>query len=260
MNRLQSDVDSYLRLELMGHMLTDHRWDGFEHDHSFEELLYVLKGSVSFCTDRQTSAVKQGEMLIVPRDLSHRVTAAVPSSFLYIGFQTNLVDLSRHTLQVLPQDYTGDLTVLAMRLKDMADEAFTKGTPFGEFSSQLLTFLIPALCSLETGSAEQDPKVILSNKVKQYIKHHYQRPIRVDEIAASLYHSPHYLGNIFASVNGMTIKEYTLQYKMQKAIWLLQNSESTVGDIAAMLGYESAHYFSKCFKAYFGFSPSTLRK
>ena len=85
MERLQADIDAVIRLELVGHMLTDHRWDGFEHRHSFEELLYILKGPVSFCTQQQTVLLQQGETLLVPRDVSHRVTATAPSSFLYLG-------------------------------------------------------------------------------------------------------------------------------------------------------------------------------
>lgn len=259
MNRLQSDVDAYLRLELMGHMLTDQQWGGFEHDHSFDELIYVLKGPVTFRSHENTLTLQQGELLLIPRDLPHSITSAFPSSFLYIGFTTNLVDIKHHVLQPFSKQYTADFALLATHLEDIADRAFHEGTPFSDFSSQVLSFMIPALCSLKTESHEQDPKVILSNKIKQYIKHNYHKPIRVDEIAAGLYHTPHYLGNVFAAVNGMTIKEYALQYKMQKAIMLLQNGERSVTDVAALLGYDTAHYFSKCFKNYYGFSPSTLK-
>ncbi len=259
MKRMQADVDAFLRLELMGHMLTDQRWDGFEHSHPFEELIYVLKGPVTFSCEEKTLVINQGEMMIVPKDLSHRIVSATPASFLYIGLRTSLLDLLEHSLQPFSKDITADVSILAMKMSDMAEKAFADGVSFADFSDQILVFLIPALSSMCKKRVELDQKRILSDKIKQYIKHNYHRPIRVDEIAASLYHTPHYLGNVFAAVNGVTIKEYAMQYKMQRAITLLQNGNYTVSDVAEMVGYESAHYFSKCFKSYYGVSPSTLK-
>lgn len=259
MNRLQADVDALLRLELIGHMLTDHSWDGFVHDHSFLELVYVLKGPVKLWAEDESITLQTGEMILVPEGMPHRIISVQPASFLYLGFKTNLIHASEHAMKVFHKEQTADLSVFAVHCEDMVEKAFSQGVSLTEFAPQFLAFLIPALCSLEYGRVEQDPKEILSNKVKQYIKRNYQKPIRVSEIAASLYHSPHYIGNVFAQVNGMTIKEYTLQYKMQKALWLLQNANTSVADIAGRLGYDSAHYFSKCFKSYFGFTPSEIQ-
>jgi AraC-like DNA-binding protein len=59
-------------------------------------------------------------------------------------------------------------------------------------------------------------------------------------------------------VNGMTIKEYVLQHKMEKAVTLLSKRKQSISEIARLLGYESPNYFSKCFKNYYGFSPTKL--
>ncbi|MBR3844515.1 MAG: helix-turn-helix domain-containing protein [Clostridia bacterium] len=255
MNRLQADLDAAIGIELLGHMLTDTFWDGFEHDHTFDELLYVLKGPVTLLAGEQSHTLNRGDFALVSKGIQHRITSREPASFLYVGFRTNLFHVG---LQMLPKNKTAELAVLALELEDMADKALCDGVPLADFSARLLVNLVPALLSLEQGREEPDPKRILSHKVKQYIKENYHKPIRVDEIAAGLYHSPHYVGNVFAAVNGVTIKEYALQYKMQKAIALLQKGEGSVAQIAARLGYDSPHYFSKCFKGYYSFSPSKL--
>ena len=97
-------------------------------------------------------------------------------------------------------------------------------------------------------------------EIKEYIQNNLHKAIRVDEIAAGLYHSPHYIGNVFASINGVTIKEYALQCKMQKALNLLGIKGLSVAETARKLGYDSAHYFSKCFKKRMGFSPREYKK
>ena len=49
-------------------------------------------------------------------------------------------------------------------------------------------------------------------------------------------------------------------YLLQKARELVGISEIPMGEIAGMLGFEDALYFSKKFRAYYGMSPSQYRK
>lgn len=256
MNRLQVELDLTIRLEFMGHMITDTFWDGFEHTHAFDEFLYILKGPVLLKCGEESRQLQRGEFCFVPKNTTHRVMSREPASFLYVGFQTNLAPCS--AVKVVSKSKTASLAELSVSLEEMAEKALVDRVPFTVFSPDLLVKLIPALCSLEHQQETKDPKVVLSDKVKQYIKENYHKPIRVDEIAAGLYHSPHYVGNVFAAVNGITIKEYVLQYKMQKALALLGNEGLSVSGVATALGYDSPHYFSKCFKSHFGFSPSKL--
>ncbi|QJD85475.1 AraC family transcriptional regulator [Cohnella herbarum] len=64
---------------------------------------------------------------------------------------------------------------------------------------------------------------------------------------------------LFKKETGMTPKEYLLKMKMKKAIVLLQESRQSITSIADQLGYDSIHYFSKQFSAFYGISPSRFR-
>ncbi len=256
MNRLQADLDVGIRLELMGHMLTDTFWDGFSHTHTFDEILYILKGPVTLVHGDSALELMRGDFALVKKGREHRVTSQEPASFLYVGFQTNLVSGEGEAVKVFPKNKSSHTNELAKYLEEISDLAFRENTPLETFSGQTILHLLPALLSLNENGLSVDPKTVLANKVKEYVKRNLAKPIRVDEIAAGLYHSSHYVGNVFASVNGLTIKEYALQCKMQKALELLGNKGLSVADTARKLGYDSAHYFSKCFKNYYGFSPS----
>lgn len=256
MNRLQADLDVGIRLELIGHMLTDTFWDGFSHTHTFDEILYILKGPVTLVYGDTSLELNRGDFALVNKGTEHRVTSKEPASFLYIGFQTNLVSLESGAIKVFPQNQTSRISEFAKYLDEISDLAFRDNTPLETFSGQTVMNLLPALFSLDEKGVSVDPKTVLANKVKEYIKRNLDKPIRVDEIAAGLYHSPHYIGNVFAAVYGVTIKEYALQCKMQKALTLLGRQGLSVADTARKLGYDSAHYFSKCFKNHYGFSPS----
>ncbi len=256
MNRLQAELDANIRLELMGHMITDTFWDGFEHSHPFDEILYILKGPIVLLYNGCSVELNRGEFAFVPKNTVHQVMSREPAAFVYVGFHTNLVTVSQVT--VFSNHQTAQITGFSRSLEEMCEKALENGVPLESFSPDLFVNLIPALCSLEKTSEEKDPKQVLSDKVKHYVKLNLHKPIRVNEIAAGLYHSPHYVGNVFAAVNGITIKEYVLQYKMQKALTFLSKKGETVSGVATKLGYDSSHYFSKCFKSYYGFSPSKL--
>ncbi len=256
MNRLQADLDVGIRLELMGHMLTDTFWDGFCHSHTFDEILYILKGPVTLVHGETSLALNRGDFALVEKGAEHRVISKEPASFLYIGFQTNLVSLHFGGAKVFSKNYNPNILELSRYLDEISEKAFGESIPLETFSGQTVLHLLPALFSLDESNLSVDPKTVLSNKVKEYIQNNLHKAIRVDEIAAGLYHSPHYIGNVFALINGVTIKEYALQCKMQKALNLLGIKGLSVAETARKLGYDSAHYFSKCFKNYYGFSPS----
>ncbi|MBR4868714.1 MAG: helix-turn-helix domain-containing protein [Clostridia bacterium] len=258
MNRTQSQMNQLFRLELMGHMITDQTWDGFVHRHDFDEWIYVMKGSITCHSGEQIVSFNKGDMLLLARNAEHRITAQEPAAFLYIGFTTNLLDVCQPNIVAL-DDSNPYLVELKTRLESIAHKVFLGEGVFADYASQVMATMIPAIASLSKEKVTQSSKEILSNQIKHYIKHHLDQPIRVDDIAAGLYHTPHYLGNVFSSVNGVTIKEYVSGLKMQKAVALLQDEQASVGQVAHSLGFDSTHYFSKCFKNYYGFSPSKLR-
>lgn len=62
-------------------------------------------------------------------------------------------------------------------------------------------------------------------------------------------------------ITGITPNTYILNYKMQKAAeWLRIHPGSTVSEIAYQLGFNTARYFSLCFKDHYGISPNEYRK
>jgi AraC-like DNA-binding protein len=63
----------------------------------------------------------------------------------------------------------------------------------------------------------------------------------------------------FKEVLGQTPLEYVTEWRMQKAMPLLQNGEKKLVEIARSVGYESDAAFSKAFKRVVGVSPRDYR-
>jgi AraC-like DNA-binding protein len=64
----------------------------------------------------------------------------------------------------------------------------------------------------------------------------------------------------FAELVGMPVMQYVTQWRMQVAMSLLKSDGARVSDLAARLGYQSEAAFSRAFKRFTGFSPSTVKR
>lgn len=95
-------------------------------------------------------------------------------------------------------------------------------------------------------------------EIKEFIQFNYYFDISINEIARSQCINLNYMCNIFKKYSGVTPKQYIKKLRMERAIEVLKNYDIKVSDVAKMLGYKDALYFSKEFKKYFGFSPSQV--
>ncbi|MBQ9973929.1 MAG: AraC family transcriptional regulator [Oscillospiraceae bacterium] len=95
-------------------------------------------------------------------------------------------------------------------------------------------------------------------RVEDYIRANFMRPIRVEDIAARLSLDRRYLSRIFKAHTGLSIKEYLVRRRLEQAGRYLRRG-SSVKEAAALCGYEDAANFSKRFKQHFGVSPRDFR-
>lgn len=68
-----------------------------------------------------------------------------------------------------------------------------------------------------------------------------------------------YLSNLFSSVEGITIEQYIIRQKVEKAKELIIYDELNLSEIAYKLGYSSIAHFSSQFKKITGITPSAFK-
>ena len=89
-----------------------------------------------------------------------------------------------------------------------------------------------------------------------YIIRSLGRRVTQEEVADYLHLNPSYFSRLFKKETGETFVEFTTRTKMEKAMELIDQTTSTVEELAEMLGYDNKSYFLKCFKSFTGFTPS----
>ena len=98
------------------------------------------------------------------------------------------------------------------------------------------------------------------NKIKEYIRSHFDQGLTLEEIAESVYLSPYYISRIFKEEQGITVMDYLTKVRIEEAKKLLRNPRYNIDEISGKLGYSDPSYFSKVFRRYEGLSPSQFRQ
>lgn len=93
-----------------------------------------------------------------------------------------------------------------------------------------------------------------------WLQQNSQRPFNLLQLAAMVDISPRQFDRRFKAVVGQTPQQYLQQLRCTQAKELLQNSNLNVGDIAALVGYGDASYFSRIYRSFSGQTPSEFRQ
>lgn len=91
-----------------------------------------------------------------------------------------------------------------------------------------------------------------------YLAEHYADPtLDNDRLAALCGISTVYFRKLFRTACGMSPMHYLQQLRMAKAKEMLAGEYSSVGEVAASVGYRSIYHFSKMFRETTGMAPTT---
>lgn len=114
------------------------------------------------------------------------------------------------------------------------------------------------------GSGQAEREKICSKRaeeiihaVEMTIQENYKNcDLTVEKIAEMVYLDASYIRRIFSRYKGCTIVDFLTGYRMQEAREILKEGKLTVSQVAEQVGYMDPGYFTKCFKKYFGITPS----
>lgn len=100
--------------------------------------------------------------------------------------------------------------------------------------------------------------LLVQNAIR-YVEVHYSGRITLKDMSGELHLSPNYLCELFKRHTGKNLMEYVTEYRMIKARAYLNHVEYKVSEVAEMVGYKEAKYFSSAFKKIYGITPLEYR-
>ena len=132
----------------------------------------------------------------------------------------------------------------------------------------LLSCLFPDLSPSASASSGEAP-LLTSERDRKFrdivdmkIAHDMGNPdFMVDDLVQSTGYGRSQFYSKMLEVTGKTPKDYIRMKRMTRAAELLRSGEMiTVAEVAYKVGFSDSLYFSRCFKQYFGVTPSKYQK
>jgi AraC-like DNA-binding protein len=96
-------------------------------------------------------------------------------------------------------------------------------------------------------------------KVKEHIEDNYLELRQMDDIAAAVDLDASYISRLFKRYYHLTPYNFLLKRKMEHALDILRQGNTSVREAALSVGFEDPFHFSRVFKKFKGVSPSHIR-
>jgi len=138
-----------------------------------------------------------------------------------------------------------ELVLRSGYLEDTVDHL----TEYFAFLSQNLK----QLPSRDRAQAFQEPIV-------EYVKNHFEEEITLNNLSEMTGYSTYYFTRMFKRYFGCTMTEYLTRFRIERSKKLLEEEDCSIGEVAARCGFDSANYFTSCFRSRIGLTPSQYRK
>jgi AraC family transcriptional regulator of arabinose operon len=107
------------------------------------------------------------------------------------------------------------------------------------------------------GTRSPDPRM---ERARRFIETHFAGPFNLAEVAGQAHLSPSHFCSLFSRQFGAPPREYAMRLRLQRGAQLLANHDLAVFQVADMVGFPDALYFSRLFRKRYGVSPMEFRR
>ncbi len=239
------------------------------HGHDYYEMEFCIDGQINNIVNGSARLMSRGTLIFVsPSDLHRLEIQELPARLLKLYFRAEALSaeavglLEKEQLPLVRQ-LDADQTAVMIREFSVLQEIWAVWDPANSWSTLRLRGAAELLLGriMETETAiEHLPKSAepIMNAIA-YIRRHLADPIRLKDIADSVWLSQGHFSHLFKKFTGMSVMEYIIENRMRMARTLLTSSSLPVNKIAEQVGYRSCSLFYRHFSEAFGASPIAVR-
>jgi len=236
-----------------------------------EMLEEVVSGE--FCHEIEVQSAENGRLAVIKATLwhadiilmdiempglngieaSHQIIAQCPGTKIIFITAYSLFSYAHEAVRLGASDY-----ILKPVEKEAVIAAIRKAKEQIEAARQMVAAAEEEPVSEEN---EADKGMQLISRVRKYLQHNYMNyDVSLDSVSEMLNISSSYLSVLFKKCTGVNFIDYIQELKIKEAKELLKDPLRSASEIASIVGYESASYFTRAFKKKTGLTPSEWRK
>jgi AraC-like DNA-binding protein/mannose-6-phosphate isomerase-like protein (cupin superfamily) len=230
-------------------------WNLKAHSHPYLELIYFIEGKASVATGGDTLDVALYDLLAYPPGVTHHEMLDSTSRQEIVCLWLELGRRATLPFSFKLSDDDGELGWLCQ-------SAHRNHVRCGEHYLELEEHLLRSiLLYIEQKLALAGPsRSAALDRCRAYIDEHCVEDFDVETLAQVAYVTPSYLSRLFKKHLGTTPMRYRNAVRIEKAKHLLHIKSASVEEIADVLGFEDAKYFSHLFKSITLLTPSQFRR
>lgn len=258
-----------LRLIQIGEICLESGFEIESHPQFCFEISYIISGKGTFIFDGTETLVSAGDIIITPDNSTHSVIASKSDeiNFCYMGFnfKDSCSEIARRFFGILK-----DRQICKKISRDIYDyfkNAMTEIYRRQEFDKLLIKTYLYQIILLASRSSDNEKTEYEKTAVKtgmgqpiyliiKYIDRNIEMPLSVSGIAESLGYSTYYISHLFKSKMRITLQEYIVNQKIERAKKLMQDNRYTITQISERLSFLNIQSFSRSFKRVTGVSPT----
>lgn len=231
------------------------------------QLLFIAAGKTHFYIGGKDQVVTAGHMVLFqPKEEQHYEYFGEDKPEVYwVHFTGSAVKEILRSYDI-PLDerifFSGTPAAYTQLFKNMIEELQTCRVGYKEMLEMNLRqlFMMIQRTRLEKPPVVTTAVQLEMDYARQYFHDHYNEPINIEEYAMSRHTSISLFMRNFKKVYGVSPKQYILNIRMNNAQNLLESTDYTVAEIAAIVGYDNSLYFSRIYHKQKGQAPSDYRK
>lgn len=225
------------------------------------QLLYVASGSACFVLDGEKQFLPAGTMVLYrPFQMQdYCYYGEDKPEVFWVHFTGKEVEniLQCHKIEG-PYIESGCSDVYRQMFLQMIHELQTCRVSFAEQLDICLRQIFIQLQRCGNRIAQPHPRREMEEAV-QYFQQHHTEQIHIEAYASSRGMSVSWFLRCFKEYTGQSPARYITGVRINNAVNMLENTNCTIAQIGAMVGYENPLYFSRIFRKYKGVSPREYR-
>lgn len=241
------------------------------HLHKEMELCYILSGTCRVSTDRQSFTAGAGGVLLFDAGAGHEIWAAgAPARILTLqlshGFCSRFYPQIRNVrfgCRLLSDCLSADALHTLQHAMLQAFSEYLLDSPQAMFACMaqihaifaLLLQGVPYRVLSDTENTTQTRNAERMHRILHYLETHYSEPVRLSEIAKTEGLTQTYLSHLFREQLHIPFQEYLARLRLEAAMLLLRQSDTTLTDAAYACGFSDPKYLNRSFQKNLGMTP-----
>lgn len=255
----------------------------FGHTHQFVEIVIILSGSGIHETKFSKSAIRGGDVLVIPKDGYHRYAEVNNLELINLLFDSEklpmpLIDLYKlpgfNALFNIKNDYFNknrfypkfhldhkEFEKIKLILAEMKEENINMVPGYRCCLMGHFMVLLGNLSRLYTKDLSEinEPSFKIGEAIS-FMNSNYSKHIKLEDVFQDTGMSRSTFMRKFQQAIGSTPINYLLQIRITEACKLLRQSNMNISEIGYKVGFNDSNYFTRQFCKVIGMTPRVFRQ